>query len=154
MPLHKPAMLLHDTHTKLKGVERFLPFQVSFPLSTTCSFSATPKRKQCMSRFSTTSPHQNPHGKGRPPKPNLICVGFTFGWGTFVVSTRDLYLILRTHRPHLEPIDQKLIKIGMSTNFSKKFNAVSFINSNLNLLLELFHKKLYIYNILITNYRR
>ena len=153
MPLHKPAMLLHDTHTKLKGVERFLPFWVSFSLSSTCSFSATPKHKQCMSRFSSTSPIKIHMEKDAPQSPTLYALALRLGGGLLLFLRVIYTLFLELTVPTRNQSTKNSLRLVCPQIFSKKFKAVSFINSNLNLLLELFHEKLYIYNILITNYR-
>ena len=132
----------------------FFYFLGLLPIKHHVQLLSYPKTQTMYVTFLINKSHQNPHGKGHLPKPNLICVGFTFGWGLLLFLRVIYTLFLELTVPTRNQSTKNSLRLVCPQIFSKKFNAVSFINSNLNLLLELFHKKLYIYNILITNYRR
>ena len=91
--------------------------------------------------------------KDASQSPTLYALALRLGGGLLLFLRVIYTLFLELTVPTRNQSTKNSLRLVCPQIFSKKFKAVSFINSNLNLLLELFHEKLYIYNILITNYR-
>ena len=91
--------------------------------------------------------------KDAPQSLTLYALALRLGGGLLLFLRVVYTLFLELTVPTWNRSTKNSLRVLCPQIFSKKFKAVSFINSNLNLLLKLFNKKLYIYNILTTNHK-